>query len=280
MKKGFFLLSVVVLFFCCKKPEQPNMTGVVASYNNSVLTGAELDVLTEGLTPKDSAIVADRYITQWVTSEAIMEKFESVTDDDIERMVRAYRRSLYQHKWESDQVAQHMSRKVEDSIVVSFYEENKQFFVLDEAIMHGLMLVIPKGAPNLDKLREMVRNVQDEEHIEWVEKYAYQYATGYELFLDEWKTVMQVADYMPLSRSELASQVKAKKQLELQDSVNVYLLQMMDVHVVGEYKPFDYAENEIKSKILSQRQVDYIQSVREGIYNEALQQGKLKRYEK
>ena len=37
---------------------------------------------------------------------------------------------------------------------------------------------------------------------------------------------------------------------------------------------------EIEKIILSQRQVDFIESERENLYNNAIQSGKLKRYEK
>ena len=64
------------------------------------------------------------------------------------------------------------------------------------------------------------------------------------------------------------------------DSLNNYILQVVDVYVKGEQMPIDYARKEIEKIILSQRQVDFIESERENLYNNAIQSGKLKRYEK
>ena len=132
----------------------------------------------------------------------------------------------------------------------------------------------------MDQLKRYIVEPQDEEHIEWVEKYAYQYASGYELFLDEWKTANQILLRMPFEEDNLQKQLKQKRQITMQDSLNNYILQVVDVYVKGEQMPIDYARKEIEKIILSQRQVDFIESERENLYNNAIQSGKLKRYEK
>ena len=177
-------------------------------------------------------------------------------------------------------VRQKMPQHVEDSMVQAFYESNKQHFVLRDPIVKGVLLMIPNGAPNMDKLRKYIVQPDREENIEWIEKYAYQYATGYELFLEEWMPVSRVAFYMPVSTDELARLLRQKRQIELQDTVNTYLLQVVDVCSAGEYKPLEYVRKEIEGMILSQRRVDFLEKIRQDMYNKALEQRKIKRYEK
>ena len=280
MKKRIVLILCVALFCGCAKFEQKRLSGVAVEYNGAIVTYAELDALTYGLSSEDSTRVADAYIRQWATSLIVYEKSKDIKSREIDEMVENYRRSLWQHEWENRQTAQKMSTLVEDSLVLGFYEQNKQHFILDRAILRGLLLIMPVGAPDLEKLKDKVAIPQEEESIEWVEKYAYKYAAGYELFLDDWKTIEQVAVYMPYSQDELFKQIKQRKQIVAQDSVNVYLLQVTDFCGKGEYKPIQYVQDEIKDLILSQRQVEFIRSLREDLYDKALQQGKLKRYEK
>lgn len=270
----------VVLFCGCAKFEQKRLSGVAVEYNGATVTYADLDALTYGLSSKDSARVADSYIQQWATSLIVYDRSKEIKSREIDEMVENYRRSLCQHEWERKQIAQKMPMLIEDSLVLEFYEQNKQHFILDRAILRGLLLIMPVGAPNLEKLKDMVEVPHEEENIEWVEKYAYQYAVGYELFLDDWKTVEQIAVYMPYSQDELSKQIKQKKQILAQDSLNVYLLQVTDFCGKGEYKPLEYVQDEIKELILSQRQVEFIRLLREDLYEKAVQQGKLKRYEK
>ena len=280
MDKWIVLIMALVVLSSCGKFEYIRKGGVAAEYNGVVLTYTELDMLTRGLSPEDSARVADVYIQQWAASLIVWDKSKDLEDKDMKKKVEDYRRSLCQFEWEQRQVAQKMPMHIEDSVVLEFYENNKQHFVLDESILKGVQLVVPMGAPNLDKLRVTMKDIANEESIEFVEKYAYQYATGYELFLEDWASISQVAFYMPISTDELAKQLRQKRQIELQDTMSVYLLHVLDVCGAGAYKPLEYVRSEIEEMILSQRQVDFIESIRKDLYNKAIEQGKIKRYEK
>ena len=280
MYKWIVLIVSLVVLSSCSKFEHVRKGGVAAEYNGVVLTYAELDILTRGLPPEDSARVADAFVQQWAASLLVWDRAKDLEDKDMKKKVEDYRRSLCQFEWEQRQVAQKMPMHIEDSVILAFYENNKQHFILDEAILRGVQLVVPVGTPNIDKLKGSVKEPDNEENIEFVEKYAYQYATGYELFLEDWVPISRVAFYMPISTDDLAKQIRQKRQIELQDTMNVYLLQVVDVCTAGEYKPLEYVRSEIEEMILSQRQVDFIESVRKDLYNKALEQRKIKRYEK
>lgn len=280
MKKTTIILLVLTLLVGCDRLDIKRLQGVVAECNGESLLATEIEALTLGLSAEDSAQVAEQYVHQWAINLLMKDVIRGNQNKEIERLVAEYRRSLYQHEWEQHLVARRMSQHVEDSVVLAYYEENKNHFVLRETILRGVLLVVPNGAPSMDQLKRYIVEPQDEEHIEWVEKYAYQYASGYELFLDEWKTANQILLRMPFEEDNLQKQLKQQRQITMQDSLNSYILQVVDVYVKGEQMPIDYARKEIEKIILSQRQVDFIESERENLYNNAIQSGKLKRYEK
>lgn len=280
MKKTTIILLVLTLLVGCDRLDIKRLQGVVAECNGESLLATEIEALTLGLSAEDSALVAEQYVHQWAINLLMKDVIRGNQNKEIERLVAEYRRSLYQHEWEQHLVARRMSQHVEDSVVLAYYEANKHHFVLRETILRGVLLVVPNGAPSMDQLKRYIVEPQDEEHIEWVEKYAYQYASGYELFLDEWKTANQILLRMPFEEDNLQKQLKQQRQITMQDSLNSYILQVVDVYVKGEQMPIDYARKEIEKIILSQRQVDFIESEREKLYNNAIQSGKLKRYEK
>lgn len=280
MKKTTIILLVLTLLVGCDRLDIKRLQGVVAECNGESLLATEIEALTLGLSAEDSAQVAEQYVHQWAINLLMKDVIRGNQNKEIERLVAEYRRSLYQHEWEQHLVARRMSQHVEDSVVLAYYEANKHHFVLRETILRGVLLVVPNGAPSMDQLKRYIVEPQDEEHIEWVEKYAYQYASGYELFLDEWKTANQILLRMPFEEDNLQKQLKQQRQITMQNSLNSYILQVVDVYVKGEQMPIDYARKEIEKIILSQRQVDFIESERENLYNNAIQSGKLKRYEK
>ena len=280
MKKTTIILLLLTLLVGCDRLDIKRLQGVVAECNGESLLATEIEALTLGLSAEDSTQVAEQYVHQWAIHLLMKDVIRGNQNKEIERLVAEYRRSLYQHEWEQHLVARRMSQHVEDSVVLAYYEANKHHFVLRETILRGVLLVVPNGAPSMDQLKRYIVEPQDEEHIEWVEKYAYQYASGYELFLDEWKTANQILLRMPFEENNLQKQLKQQRQITMQDSLNNYILQVVDVYVKGEQMPIDYARKEIEKIILSQRQVDFIESERENLYNNAIQSGKLKRYEK
>lgn len=198
---------------------------------------------------------------------------------EIERLVDDYRRSLYIHEYEKRLIAQRMPQEVEDTLVQEFYLEHISHFILPETIIKGILLVVPNGAPDMDQLRKRIVEPSSEENIEWIEKFAYKYATGYELFLEQWQTTSQVVLRMPFEQDDLNKRLKQKRQVEMQDSINIYLLQVTDMYQKGQNMPIDYARPEIEKIILRQRQVDFLLHEKQGLYNKAFKEGKVKRYE-
>ncbi len=254
--------------------------GAVVEYDGQTITQSDLRYLTAGLSPEDSARVADAYIRQWAIALIEYDKAKDVPNKDIERLVEDYRHSLYIHDYEERLIAQRMPKELEDSLVAQFYETHAQHFVLRETIVRGVLLVVPNGAPKMDKLKQWLQQPTDEENIESIEKYAYQYATGYELFVEEWKTANQILMRMPFKEDDFQKQLSHKKQIELQDSVSTYLLQVTDIHAAGETMPLDYAAPEIEKILLNQRQVEFLQQERTALYEKAVREHKVKFYER
>ncbi|MBR1995669.1 MAG: hypothetical protein IJ989_00220 [Paludibacteraceae bacterium] len=279
MKKYIILITLVCVLYGCSLFEQKRHSGVVAEYKGKTLTYEEVQRQTIGMSTEDSARVAEQYIYQWAINLLEYDVAKDKLNKDIERMVEDYRRSLYIHEYEQYLIAQRMSKEVEDTIVKEFYDLHSHHFVLREAIVKGVLLVVPNGAPNMDLLRKNIQHPEEEENIEWIEKFAYQYAAGYELFLDDWKTVSQIILRMPFEKDDLNKQLKATRQIELQDSINTYLLQVTDLYQANQPMPIEYARPEIEKIMLAQRQVNFIQQERIGLYEKAIKEGILKRYE-
>lgn len=280
MRKFVVLLIVVPIMVGCTLFERQRKSGIVVECNGHSLTQVEIAALTNGLRSEDSARVAEAYIRQWAEDLLEYDAAKKVESKEIERMVEDYRRSLYVHEYEENLIAQRMPKHVEDSLVRAFYATHSSRFVLDETIVKGMLLVVPLGAPNMDELKRQMAKPFDDENLELIEKYAYNYATGYELFLEEWKNARQILLRMPLSDANLQRQLNQKRQIVMEDSVNTYLLQVTDVHMKGTEMPLDYARTKIEQILLNERRVEFLEQERDKLYHKALQQNKLIRYEK
>ena len=278
--KIVILAVLCCLLSACQLFEEKRKMGTVAEYNGKTITVEQIEMLTAGLAPEDSSRIAQHYIRQWAIDLIEYDKAKDQTNKTIEQLVEDYRRSLYLHEYEQKLIAQRMSRSVEDTLIQSFYNLHSDHLILSETILRGLLLVVPNEAPNLNDLRKKIQQPETEENIEWIEKFAYQYAVGYELFLEEWRTMSEIIVLMPFEKDNLDTELKKKRQIEVQDTVNTYLLQVTKLSMKGDLKPLTYARKEIEDILLRQRQVEFLQNERNALYENAIELGKLKLYEK
>lgn len=280
MKKIIIIILGLSILNSCNLFEERRLSGTAAEYNGKTITLKQLQLLTTGLTPEDSTRVAEQYIRQWAIDLIEYDIAKDQTNKTIESLVEDYRRSLYLHEYEEQLIAQYMPRAIEDSVIQAFYDVHSNHLILPETIIQGILLVVPHDAPNIDELRKKIQHPDVEENIEWLEKFAYQYAVGYELFLDDWKNTNAVIVHIPLGVNELNKQLRTKRQIEVQDSVNTFILQVTDMHPEGAQMPLAYARKEIEDILLHERQIKFLQREREALYNQAIKEGKLKLYEK
>jgi hypothetical protein len=252
---------------------------IVAECCGKILTMGEIDQLTHGFTGEDSARMAEEYIQHWAIELLMYEYSHRVSSRRIEELVEDYRRSLYVYEFEQLLVSQRMSQDVADSLLLSFYDSHKHELLLREMILRGVLVIVPKDAPNLTDLRRYLGHLDDSESLEWLEKYVYQYAVGYELFVDNWKLCDEVLSFLPVEKREFDNLLRKDTHVELEDSLNAYFLEVLEFYPSGSVMPFDYARLDIEKNILGIRRVEFLDSMRIELYDKSLKNGKLKRYE-
>ena len=225
------------------------------------------DITRNAVDSVDSAQIADAYIRHWAEDVLFYEKATTDKNQQIETMVEQYRRELYLHNYEEKLVQQRMNKEIQPAEIEAFYEANGDLFLLDVPILQGLLLVVPNGTPDIPKLRRWMAKPMDE--IENIEKYAYTYATGYELFTDRWRTGDEVIMHIPLTQQEFVKQLSHNKQIEVSDTAQTYILEVTAVRMAGEKIPLDYAEPAIKNILLKERETAFIRAQKSALYKEA-----------
>lgn len=273
MKKIELIVAVMAccLLGGCQAFEKKQQAGAAVELNGRYLYYSTLDSLALGLNSEDSARVVDQYIRQWAEDILLYANATARTNEEIEQMVDNYRNTLYVRAYEERLVAKRMPKQIADSTIIALYEQMPDRFRLDESIMRGMLVVVPVDAPKMDKLRGWLTK-QD---MDAIEKYAYQNASGYDLFTDRWLTTTEMMGRIPLERAELESRLKTKNQIEVKDSTKTYLLQITEKHMRGEAMPIDYARPEIEKMVLYSRQAEFLRSERERLYNEAVETKKI-----
>lgn len=267
MKKLFILISAVALASCTLF-ERKAQTAAVVTIGDAYLTQMQIDEVTLNATsPEDSAAIAEAYIKQWAEDVLFYDKARKNKDDEIEALTANYRRTLYLHKYEEYLIKKEMATEVSPDSIENFYNEHPELFTLGTDILKGLFIIIPKDASNQKNLQKWLQ--KPEENIAEIEAYAYQNATGYELFLDQWVNINQINIKFPSEKSGLSEQLRKDNLIEVSDSSQTYILRLTDKRFIGQTMPLDFAEEEIRNILLSQRRKQFLAAYREQLYENA-----------
>ena len=277
MKRTWIIVAALacLLLYGCQAFEKKQQSGAAVELNGHYLYRSTLDSLTLGMNSEDSLRAAQLFIRQWAQDILLYDATMSHTNAQIETMVEDYRRTLYAQAYEERLVESRMSKTITDSTVNALYQQMPERFKLDESIMKGMLVVVPSDAPNIQKLRQWMAA----QSLDKLEKYVYQNASGYELFVDQWKTTTEIIRLVPIERADLESRLKGSNHIEVADSSKIYLLQITQKSMRGEAMPVEYARPQIEKIILNARRVEFMRKERERLYNEAIQKRKIHFYE-
>lgn len=279
----FILLTLSVSLFACKKAIQTDEPDALVKVNDRILTRNEVEsLIPKGTTSADSLLLAESYIKKWVKDELVLKIAQRNLGSDketIDKLVGAYRRSLLRYRYQEKLIQEKLSDEIQESDVLTYYDTNKEKFVLDKNLIKGLFLKVPADAPNLSEVKTWYKsgNVAS---LEKIEKYSIQNAAIYEYFFDKWVDFDEIRNNIPNQISNPESFLRTNKTLEVTDSSFCYLLNIRQVLLKGQVEPFEYAEPRIREILINQRKLDFIKEFEEELYNDALDGGDVIFYNK
>ncbi len=276
--KNTFLLILTIALASCSLFEKKQAAGVVAELKGHQLTRIELDQITSAADKADSAAIAEQYIRQWAEDILLYDEAKDRPSAEVEKLVEDYRRSLYIHEYEQRLVARYRPHHWQDSVVRTVYANNKNRLRLHQTIVKGVLVIVPQKTPKQEKVKKWLSTLT-EDNIDKIDKYALQYATGYEFFADEWRSANQILMQIPTETDILNQHIAKRNQIIVEDSASVYILQLTDKRMSGDIMPMDYAKEQIEQILLNRWQVDFMKQKKANLYNEAVRFNKLKRYE-
>ena len=279
----FILLTLSVSLFACKKAIQTDEPDALVKVNDRILTRNEVEsLIPKGTISADSLLLAESYIKKWVKDELVLKIAQRNLGSDketIDKLVGAYRRSLLRYRYQEKLIQEKLSDEIQESDVLTYYDTNKEKFVLDKNLIKGLFLKVPADAPNLSEVKTWYKsgNVAS---LEKIEKYSIQNAAIYEYFFDKWVDFDEIRNNIPNQISNPESFLRTNKTLEVTDSSYCYLLNIRQVLLKGQVEPFEYAEPRIREILINQRKLDFIKEFEEELYNDALDGGDVIFYNK
>ncbi len=261
MFKKYYILLVLILSSCFFNDRSDDI--LLARVGDSKLYYHELTI-PNNLLSSDSMAFIQQYIYNWAQEELILQKAELNIDTknlNLEKRLEDYRRSLLIHAYEQSLIQQGLDTLVTQQEMRDYHNLHKEDYILSKKIAQILFLQLSNLAPELDAIKNQVLNA-DTLDLNAIEEYAHLYSKRYYYNKSEWLDWSDVINVIP-NTNYLQDLSLKNNTMQINDSLDVYLIRLIDVRGINEIAPLEFVQQEIKSILLNQRKlktIDYIQS--------------------
>ena len=282
MNKTIIFLLIICLTAGCKDNKTTIRRLPVAEIDKTVLFYDEIpQLLQKGVNEADSTAIIQNYINKWAKRELLLKKAEeNLAPDmkgDIARQLEETRANLVIYQYQRQMMLEKMDTVISDTEMENYYSANEKSFVLNSNIVKALFIKLPVETPDLDKVRRLARsNKQDD--LQQLESYCYQFAEKFDDFSEKWIPMSRLSVELQEDIDNEENFLRRNTFFETSDSSSVYLISIRDYRLRTTLAPFEYIKDDIKRIIWNTRRFEFIQSLENGIYNDALKENSFKIY--
>ena len=271
----YLIFVFLVIILSCKNSVNKNILATAfdkdLSYED-VLLELPLNII-------DTSLYIEKYIDEWVSEQAILQKalFNLDEDEYIDAAVQKFKNSLLIYEYQKNLINQNFDTTISSDEILDYYNENINKFKLDQDIFKGRLVIIDKDAPNLKSLYNIF-NSNDNDDVDDLISYCMLYALEYYVNDSSWNYFNSIKRKLPNKISETKIFYSKSKYDIVEDDNFLYLLFIKDFKFKGSISPFSVERDKIKSLILNKNKVSYLRILEKNIVNNAKLSNDIKIY--
>lgn len=279
--RTIILVSIsLFLLNACSDYNSSNNQEAVAQSGSKLLYANELTLnLNNDISVEDSISIVRNYIDRWIKKELLLSKAEeNLTEEfktEIDKKLEETRANLMIFEYEQQMMFQRMDTIVSIEEINSYYDSNLNNFLLSNDLLKTLFLKVPIEAPNINRVRNWYKS-DNQQDMNDLESYAYQFAEKFDDFSEAWINISILSRELPEVIENTNRFLRDRKYYEFSDLEFFYFIEIRDFRLKGAIAPLDYVKNDIRTIILNNRKIEFLQELENGIYNEGLRDNSFK----
>ncbi|MFZ5431746.1 MAG: hypothetical protein ACOZDD_16080 [Bacteroidota bacterium] len=237
-------------------------------------------VLPSGLSYDDSIMMAEDYIKKWVMNELLVKKAEenlSPSQKDMAKELMEYRNSMLTYRYKMELMFQKLDTLVDEREMKSYYDQNKDNFILGRDIVKAIFIKIPAEVSRPEQVKVFCEQVSDDS-IRELQEFCLKFAITYDIFIDNWVEFERIAQNLPEQLSDPEKALRRNNILEFRDSEFYYVLCVNDYRLAGNIAPIEYVEGNIRNLVINRRRIDFLKKIEDDVYLEGIRNNKFKLY--
>ncbi len=266
--KHLILSISCLLFFACTQEQQENVQDtLLAKISDKKLYLSEIEsLIPENSSKEDSNNVIRAYTENWAREAVILlEAEKSVAQDlDLNKLVKTYRESLLRHNFEKEHIEENLDSKVTDVQIETFYNENKDHFIVTDPLVKCWVSKIDNSASGLDAFKSNWKKGKKDKVKEFCEQNA-----EFHFLSENWQFLSETKMYFP---EKLVSKLnlKPKTTFNGDQAGYSYFFYLKDIVKAGEVTPLEKVKDSIRKLILHQRKTALLDKYKEDLYEKNL----------
>jgi len=283
MNRIILIITVFCLLGCKGKTDATKDKRIpVAEVGKEILYYDEMPkMVQQGVNEADSAALVKNYINKWAKRQLMLQKAEdnlsSEVKNEITRQIKETWINLVIYQYQKQMMHEKMDTVLTDTEIENYYAGHEKSFILNSNIVKAMLIKLPAEVPDIERVKKMARSNNHEDMLQ-LEKYCFEFAEKYTDFDEKWVSMDRIVAELQQNIDDQENFLKKNTFFETRDSASVYLVSIRDYRLRSTPAPFEYVKDDIKSIIWNSRRFEFIQSLENGIYNEALKKNNFKIY--
>jgi hypothetical protein len=282
MNRAVIIFCCVFLIAGCDGNKKRPVRIAVAEVGNNILYYDEIPgLIQKDVNEADSAALVQNYINKWAKRQLVLQKAENNLSPELKNIIAKQleetRANLAIYQYQQQMIREKLDTVLTDTELESYYAANEKSFVLTSNIVKVLFIKLPDETPDLNKIRVLARS-NDQKDQQQLESLCYQFAEKFDDFNEEWVPMNRLAVELNENIENEDNFLRRNTFFEKSDSVSTYLVSIRDFRLRSSLAPFEYVKDDIKRIIWNNRRFEFIQSLENGIYNDALKENSFKIY--
>ena len=282
MNRIVLVCLVILVLAGCRNYNKTAKRVPVAKVGDVILYYDQIPkLIKQGTSESDSSVVFQNYINKWAKKELLFQKAEANLSpelkNEIKKQIDETRANLVIYQYQRQMMLERMDTLITEEELENYYIANESSFILSSNIVKALFIKLPVETPNLNKISLLARS-NNQNDLQELESICYQFAEKFDDFNEEWVTMDRLSVELHEDIENQESFLKRNTFFETSDSTSVYLITIRDYRLRASLAPYEYVKDDIKRIIWNNRRFEFIQSLENGIYNEALKENSFKIY--
>ena len=272
--KILYIILLAVIIYGCDRFNYDKIDDAVARVNDSYLHKEDLKYITPNNVSKaDSTLLANNYINNWASNLLLMDKallnLPEKQQESFNSLVKQYENDLYTKAYLEALVKRSIDTTVSKVEADTIYQRNKESFKLNDELLKLRYINLPQNAVNLEGIKSKFKKFEKNDKV-FLDSIAVQFRS-YSLNDSVWVRASQVIEKIPVANQSNKNQLLKKSNfVQLKDSLNLYLIQINDVLLRGDYAPLDYVKPTVIQIINNKRKLELIKEIENEITKDAI----------